>query len=101
MSFGLNKFYVCKSTEILFKYKKYFDIVQTVSFTNIFVTKFKKNSLFPARKSYIFSRSLQPPLQNLAHQTLSSSKSDSAVNKAVQQIGAASFFSLELLVDGF
>ena len=65
------------------------------------VTKFKKDSLFPALKSYIFSRSLQPPLQNLAHQTLSSSKSDSTVNKVVQQIGAASLFSLELLVDGF
>ena len=84
---------ICKSTKILFKYKKYFDIVQSVSFTNIFETKFEKNSLFPARKSYIFSKSLQPPLQNLAHQNLSSSKSDSAVNKVVQQIGAASPFS--------
>ena len=44
---------------------------------------------------------LQPPLQNLAHQTLICSKSDSALNKVVQQLGAASsfFFGASWLMD--
>ena len=93
---------MCKSTEILFKDKKAFDIIQTASFTNLFETRLEKNSLFPDLKTYIFSRRLQLPASKFGSPDLELLMSDSTVNKVVQQIGGAAstfFFGASWLMD--
>ena len=92
---------ICKSTEILFKYQKDFDIVYTVSITTF--SRISRKTLFPVLKILSLLQNVAFPDSKFGSPDLELLMSDSALNKVVQQIGGGMLplFLWSFLVDGF